>query len=677
MLARLLTAFRRINAVKGVEHSIALRVIVAVVTLEGIIAVIIANGPDVLTVVACIAVVIGSFLSYRLRMRDTWLLKLVLSLGLLLAFGYYLSEISRSYYDTRLPLAHLFIIILVLHSFDLPARRDLMFSVVGSAVLIGVASALSLETGYVAIVAVFALTATATLALDGVARVELSVDDVVRRLRWRLMAPVFAVVGAACLIAVPVAVAIPRPSGYYLTHTPMTAGRAPVTGAGGIEVRNPFYSGRTTRVAVPGAYYGVNSYLDLNVRGELGDEIILVVRTSDPTYLRGAVFDRYDGRGWSMEDKEPLRIDREGPYFSVPAQDAASPIPRRIVAHTIHIRRELSNAIYAPYRPVELYFPHQSIWVDRNIGMRAPFLLPPDMVYTVFSEVPAISPSDFSSFAFGGEVVDPRHLGLPDVPARVRRLASVIVREDADDWARANAIVTWLGTQCHYDLDIGPYPEHADMVDHFLFESKRGYCEHFASAFVVLARAAGIPARLVAGFAPGVLNPLTGGYEIRARDGHAWAEVLVSGIGWVPIEATPGFDPAFSPPTSFGSRVWAQLEGPLSAVIAGSTTFLPVLLALFAFVVGISLWRRRPPKPHTVFGRAFRRFERRAARAGIGRRADETVREFLNRLGSTDPEILTFCAIIEGGLYGGDAIGPIGGADIQRLEVWARRLPNR
>lgn len=82
-----------------------------------------------------------------------------------------------------------------------------------------------------------------------------------------------------------------------------------------------------------------------------------------------------------------------------------------------------------------------------------------------------------------------------------------------------------------------------DSVDDFLFNTRRGFCEHFASAFTVLARAAGIPARVVTGYQGGELNPLGGYLIIRQSDAHAWSEVWLDGRGWVRVDPTAAVAP--------------------------------------------------------------------------------------------------------------------------------------
>ena len=78
----------------------------------------------------------------------------------------------------------------------------------------------------------------------------------------------------------------------------------------------------------------------------------------------------------------------------------------------------------------------------------------------------------------------------------------------------------------------------ADSVDEFLFDTKAGFCEHFSSAFTVLMRAAGVPARVVTGYQGGELNPVDRIITVRQSDAHAWTEVFIAGRGWVRIDPT-------------------------------------------------------------------------------------------------------------------------------------------
>jgi protein-glutamine gamma-glutamyltransferase len=107
----------------------------------------------------------------------------------------------------------------------------------------------------------------------------------------------------------------------------------------------------------------------------------------------------------------------------------------------------------------------------------------------------------------------------------------------ADDEALTNHAIRWLRDQ-RYVYTLLPPALGRDSVDEFLFDTKRGFCEHFSSAFVVLMRAAGVPARVVTGYQGGDFNPLDDYLTVRQAEAHAWAEVHLGARGWVRVDPT-------------------------------------------------------------------------------------------------------------------------------------------
>jgi hypothetical protein len=100
-----------------------------------------------------------------------------------------------------------------------------------------------------------------------------------------------------------------------------------------------------------------------------------------------------------------------------------------------------------------------------------------------------------------------------------------------------------LRNTIQYRDDVEAPPEDRDAIDYLLFDTQQGYCNYYASAMVVLARSAGIPARLVVGYAGGELEKETGLYAVRQRDTHAWVEVFFPRFGWVEFEPTASVAP--------------------------------------------------------------------------------------------------------------------------------------
>lgn len=207
----------------------------------------------------------------------------------------------------------------------------------------------------------------------------------------------------------------------------------------------------------------------------------------------------------------------------------------------------------------------------------------------------------------------------------------------------------------------------AEPVDEFLFGTRRGFCEHYASSFVFLMRAAGVPARVVTGYLGGEVNPLGDYLIVRQSEAHAWAEVWLAGEGWVRIDPTAAVSPArievgLAAAVPAGEPVpaailieWQWLRQArfaldaltnswnqwvlgygrerqmqlLSRMGMGQVQWQQLTLALMAFAGAATLilslfllkdihLRRRPPAV-----RAYRRFQRKLARVGVAPRAGE------------------------------------------------------
>jgi hypothetical protein len=85
------------------------------------------------------------------------------------------------------------------------------------------------------------------------------------------------------------------------------------------------------------------------------------------------------------------------------------------------------------------------------------------------------------------------------------------------------------------------------VADYFLFDLKKGYCDYYATSMIVLARTAGLPARMVIGYSSGIYNPLTAEYIVREANAHSWVEVYFTGVGWVEFEPTASQPPITLP----------------------------------------------------------------------------------------------------------------------------------
>jgi protein-glutamine gamma-glutamyltransferase len=115
-------------------------------------------------------------------------------------------------------------------------------------------------------------------------------------------------------------------------------------------------------------------------------------------------------------------------------------------------------------------------------------------------------------------------------------------QETPDPKALVRRAMQFYNSQFVYTLE----PPELDLdraYDQFLFEAKRGFCEHYAGSFALLMRAAGVPARVVTGYQGGEVNPLNNELLVRQADAHAWAEVWLEGEGWVRVDPTSAVSP--------------------------------------------------------------------------------------------------------------------------------------
>ncbi|HEY1230755.1 MAG TPA: DUF3488 and transglutaminase-like domain-containing protein [Ramlibacter sp.] len=172
--------------------------------------------------------------------------------------------------------------------------------------------------------------------------------------------------------------------------------------------------------------------------------------------------------------------------------------------------------------------------------------------------------------------VPPQYRELPaGYNPRTLELAAEMMRSApggaADKPALVDAALQRLRTGGYtYTLEPGLYGEHT--ADEFWFDRKQGFCEHIASAFVVLMRAMDIPARIVTGYQGGDLNPVDGYWVVRHSDAHAWAEVWLAGRGWVRVDPTGAVAPGRlgtvqrlrAPQGAFASAVAAMSPGLLA-----------------------------------------------------------------------------------------------------------------
>jgi len=667
-------------------------------------------------VVASIALItLGSFLSWRRRYRSNLALKMVIMLLTVAALVSFLRQVIVQPYDPRVPLAELFVWVQVLHSFDLPRGKDLLLALVSSLILLALAGSFALSGSFGLVILLWLVAALPALYFIQQSRLhafsaEPENHSTARLSVWRLAAIMLILVFVVSMSGLAVGAFMPRINATYLRSLPFSIRRS-FASSEGYRFMNPAYPGlpfsppQAATEINPEGYFGFGPYLDLRSRGTLIDLPVMKVRSTEPAYWSGLAFWEYNGYAWITPDEEPQRLYTPIQPFNIEYDPAQAHLASNTVIQTYYIEAEQPNVIFASYRPDLLYYPSDFVYQD-EYGLKSPFALDEGLVYSVVSSG-MVSESRLSTSkreVIGGTLLP--YLELPPMPERVQDLASEIVPRGGGPYARALAIEDFLKSEYEYSLDVPPLPAGEDAVDFFLFEHRRGYCEHFATAYAVLCRMVGIPSRVVTGYSTGDYNPFTGLYEVSLDDAHAWVEIYLEGIGWVTREPTPGFN--MPEPDSGAGALWAfhdffswvgrnlsaLLPGPLrsalktglaavataaSALVDGllySVSEAPWLLLLLVLVLSLfplarTVRRRRRAKgpPQAVSDGpllAMRDFLGTLDSLGIARDPSQTAGEFMGGLSAVMPGLDLSCELLlfERARYGNS---PLGEDDAGRL----------
>ena len=371
---------------------------------------------------------------------------------------------------------------------------------------------------------------------------------------------------------------------------------------------------------------------------ELEKRVVMVVRFPPGTpdveelpretrYWRAYTYDQYTGSGWKSSQTVE-QVFQPGETLEVyPAEDY---LP---LTQEIRISNKLRGALYAAGRVETVDRDYQVSWrttsqdpdqvEDREeLVLEDIFAIAMDnIVYQVRSAVPAVreerlreSPLDYP------EWIEDRYLQLPEtVPDRVLELAADVVASQPTAYDQAKAIETFLRTY-PYTLDIPDPVSDRDVADYFLFDLQKGYCDYYATSMVVLARAAGLPARVVVGFVEGRYDEDDDRYLVTEADAHTWPEVYFNGIGWIPFEPTAGrsaidedseplpVPPELDkPPQTFPepSRDWGAV---FRKALWYSLPVGLVLLAWMVYQVDLGLLRRKEPSAAlaSIYQRLYR-----------------------------------------------------------------------
>jgi len=303
---------------------------------------------------------------------------------------------------------------------------------------------------------------------------------------------------------------------------------------------------------------GISSYLPqtrlLSGRPDLLDEVVMMVWTDEPLpppedmppaaddvprhYWRGGTFDYYSGRGWATTVNSREEVEKELPNPTPPAY--------REVEQHFEFTAPHGDTLYALNAPAWVGEPVEAVWrttpsppgEEGEQGDLAR-LASETVSYTLVSRLPTPTADDLLAvLPLYPDEIREHYLQLPEtVPRRVIDLAWEVVAEGETVYERARLLERYLRAY-PYSLEVERPPEDRDVADYFLFEVREGYCDYYATTFVVMARAVGIPARLASGYVGGPYDFASGAILVRQFNGHSWPEVYFPGWGWIGFEPT-------------------------------------------------------------------------------------------------------------------------------------------
>ncbi|MDX1977840.1 MAG: transglutaminaseTgpA domain-containing protein [Pseudanabaenaceae cyanobacterium bins.68] len=600
-----------------VEESIPLRILVQILVFVGIWAT--DNAAGINNGIWSVPLsAIGAVWAYRSRYQRNVLVKFWIAVAMIVMLVVFLNDLVRQIDDTKLLLAKLLIQLQVLHSFDLPRRKDLGYSMVIALILVGVAGTLSQTMVFGIWLALFLAIALPVLIHDHYARLGITVRQI--KLERSTLLPLGGLFLAALVIGLSIFAILPRFSGYQLRTFPVSTninlerqvppgeilsfGRNPnnqnsngANRASGSGAAGEGESGQEGELAVLPPLFA--EQLDISEPVDAlpsQPQLVMRVRSQAELFWRVLGYDLFSGKAWqqSQGDRANFLTVKRLPFnyeFNLALRLTdfrPTDISREVIqTYTITTDR-FPNLIPAANLAYRLYFPSEEIDLDPLGGLRAPSQLPEELTYTVISQVPlrdrtALTKANLNRPIYGilGENAANYFQVPPELAPKLQQVSRQLV-----DQAANVATGKPLNLDNNYDIAlylaqalkqkyrlISPIQSDADQVSQFL-EQRGGTPSQFSSLLTLMLRSLNIPSRLVVGFAPGRFNPFTGFYEVYNTDTISLVEVFFPGYGWYTFDPVPGrplFPASVDEDRTFSvlQQFWQWVAGWLPSPIVG------------------------------------------------------------------------------------------------------------
>lgn len=460
----------------------------------------------------------------------------ILGLGLILFFPQLLMESMFS------SLISLLAWLLVAMNISLKTRRDLYFSILGTFVLILYATATQKQSSILLYLSVYTLSSMLLLVHNYFNT--LLERSQIKHLSEAKTATLYLSV-IITVIASFIYLLVPRPEPMQIGFLPAggekyymdKSWKKEATNKKGEAPEQNRYDNESLQKKMPNpatnAQMGNTYPLEPTIsQKSFQNRLVFYMQGSQPQYLRGMVYDYFDGKQWMQTDRvlEKLLLKDQEISFTKTSKKSKK------YTITVETTPNRAKLIYTPANISRLYFPGSVIARDKMGTLYAPHALKQKSFYSV--DVESLWIANHPKLRFSTLHNKTAYLQLPkNFSKKIQALAHKIANKGTD-LEKSMAIEKYLRNNFNYSLETVFAPKGEDALENFLFHSHYGHCEYFASSMVLMLRSVNIPARLVHGYNATTYNPITGFYEIYRLNAHAWVEAYIENVGWVSFEPT-------------------------------------------------------------------------------------------------------------------------------------------
>jgi transglutaminase-like putative cysteine protease len=310
----------------------------------------------------------------------------------------------------------------------------------------------------------------------------------------------------------------------------------------------------------PSLMSGFSDSVELGKIGEIKQNTAVVMRVRTGSQIvypllrwRGIALTNFDGHRWfSTESTHSIQSPSSDGWIDLALDKDIQAPPAAEIHFTVLLQPIASEALFAPAQLIRLrgnfsgdagtYYANARrsyLYLDSAGSVFNPYHNYAQIRYEGVSLLPVSRPARArTAGANYPEEIRNAYLQLPALDPRIPDFARRITLSADNPYEKAIAMESYLRRNFSYTLNLTGKPG-KDPLARFLFETRAGHCEYFASAMAVMLRTLGIPSREVNGFLPGEYNDVAGDYIVRASDAHSWVEAYFPGPGWITFDPTP------------------------------------------------------------------------------------------------------------------------------------------